>query len=162
VGATATEPMPVILTNASVKIGGTELACTASHVELSPDTSITTLDTFCGSKDYPGTVKWSLIVTLYQSFDTGSTEDTLSAAVAAYKVDGSPVTYEVAAYRYRPIGPDNPSWSGDVIPRDYAPINGDAGAASQIDLEWSCTAEPTKSVVPEAAAASASKSKNSD
>jgi hypothetical protein len=155
--------MPVILTNASVKIGGTELACTASHVELSPDTSITTLDTFCGSKDYPGTVKWSLIATLYQSFDTGSTEDTLSAAVAAYKLDGTAATYEVAAYRDRPIGPDNPSWSGDVIPKDYAPINGDAGDASTIDLEWSCTAEPTKSVTPEAtstAAAAPSKSKS--
>jgi hypothetical protein len=151
--------MPLILTNASIKIGGTELACAASHVELAPDTSITTLDTFCGAKDYPGTVKWSLIATLYQSFDTGSTEDTLSAAVAAYKLDGSPVTYEVAGYRDRPVGPDNPSWSGEVIPKDYAPINGDAGAASQIDLEWSCTAEPTKNttVVPDGLTAQASK-----
>jgi hypothetical protein len=162
VGATVTEPMPLILTNASIKINGTELACTASHVELAPDTSITTLETFCGSRDYPGNVKWSLIATLYQSFDTGATEDTLSDAVAAYKLDGSPVTYEVAGYRDRPIGPDNPSWSGDVIPKDYAPINGDAGAASQIDLEWSCTAPPTKSVTPGATTAAASKSKNSD
>ena len=82
-GATTTEPMPVILTNASIKIDGVELACVASHVELSPDTSITTLDTFCGSKDYPGTVKWSLIATRYQSFDTRATEDTQYPAVAA-------------------------------------------------------------------------------
>jgi hypothetical protein len=146
---TTTEPMPLILTDASIKIGGTELACVANHIELSPDTAVTTLDTMCGSRDYPGTVKWSLVATLYQSFDTGATEDTLSAAVAAYRVDGTPVDYVVAGYKDRPIGPDNPSWSGQAIPKDYSPINGDAGDASTIDLEWSCTAPPTKSVTPE-------------
>jgi hypothetical protein len=146
--ATNTEPMPLILTDASIKINGTELACVANHIELSPDTAITTLDTMCGSRDYPGTVKWSLVATLYQSFDVGATEDTLSAAIDAYRVDGTPVTYEVAGYKSRPIGADNPAWSGEAIPKDYAPINGDAGDASSIDLEWSCTAPPTKSVTP--------------
>ena len=71
----APEPTPLILTNASVKIDGTELACLANHVELSPDVNITTLDTFCGSRDYPGTAQeWSLVATFYQSFDAGSTE----------------------------------------------------------------------------------------
>jgi hypothetical protein len=142
------EPMPLILTDASIKINGSELACVASHVELSPDTSVTTLDTMCGSRDYPGTVKWSLVATLYQSFDTEATEDVLSAAVAAYKADGTAATYEVAGYKSRAVGADNPSWSGEVIPKDYAPINGDAGDASTIDLEWSCTAPPTKNVAP--------------
>jgi hypothetical protein len=148
VSVTNPEPMPLILTDASIKINGQELACLANHVELSPDTTVTTLDTMCGSRDYPGTVKWSLVATLYQSFETGATEDVLSDAVAQYKADGSPATYEVAGYKSRPIGADNPAWTGEVIPKDYAPINGDAGDASTIDLEWSCTAEPTKSVVP--------------
>jgi hypothetical protein len=74
------EPLPLILTDASLKIDDTELACVANHIELSPDTTVTTLDTMCGSKDYPGTVKWSLIATLYQSFDVDATEDVLSAA----------------------------------------------------------------------------------
>lgn len=149
-GPVTTEPMPLILTDASVKINDTELACVANHVELSPDTSVTTLDTMCGSKDYPGTVKWSLILTLYQSFDTDATEDTLSGAVDAYKADGTLATFEIAGYKGRPIGPENPSWSGEVIPQDYAPINGDAGDASSIDLEWSLAAPPVKSVTPEA------------
>ena len=149
-GPVTTEPMPLILTDASVKIDGTELACLANHVELSPDTSVTTLDTMCGSRDYPGTVKWSLVLTLYQSFDTDATEDVLSAAVAAYQLDGSPVAFEIAGYKGRPIGPDNPSWSGELIPQDYSPINGDAGDASSIDLEWSLTGPPVKSVTPEA------------
>ena len=162
--STPTEPMPLILTNASIEIGGTELACVANHIELSPDTSVTTLDTMCGSRDYPGTVKWSLVATFYQSFDTGATEDTLSAAIAAYKADGTPVAYKIAGYRDRPIGPDNPSWSGEAIPREYPPINGDAGAASSIDIEWSCTAEPTKSVAPDLppGTAASARAKSSD
>jgi hypothetical protein len=146
VSVTTPEPMPLILTDAMIKINDSELACVASHVELSP--SVTTLDTMCGSRDYPGTVKWSLVATLYQSFDVGATEEVLSAAVAAYKADGTPATFEVAGYKSRAVGPDNPSWSGEVIPKDYAPINGDAGDASTIDLEWSCTAPPTKNVAP--------------
>ena len=59
------EPQPLILDNASLKIstdgtevGLTELACLTNHLELSPDTTLTTLTTFCGEKDYPGVTKW--------------------------------------------------------------------------------------------------------
>jgi len=144
-------PNPVILTNASVEIStdGTtallkQLACVATHVELSPDTNITTVDTFCGSRDYPGTVKWSLILTLLQSFDTGATEEVLSAAVAG----GVPVAFLIYAYRDKPISATNPAWTGTVIPRNYSPLNGDAGDASTIDLEWSVVGTPTKTITP--------------
>lgn len=140
----ATEFAPVILTNAGLAIGtpAVQLACVLNHIELSPDVAVTTLDTMCGSKDYPGTVKWSLIATLYQSFDTGATEDTLSAAVLA----GVPVAFEVMAYRDVAVGPTNPKWTGEAIPQPYAPINGDAGAESSIDLEWSIVGAPVKVV----------------
>src|SRR5262245_5108340 len=138
----ATQFAPVILTNAGIKIGTVELACVASHIELTPDVSITTLDTFCGSKDYPGVVKWSLIATLYQSFDAGGTEATLSAAVNA----GVPVAFEVMGYRDTIVSATNPKWTGTVIPRPYSPINGDAGDASVIELEWSVVGAPTKAI----------------
>ena len=148
----ATKPMPLILDNAGVKIGTgpdvtslNELACVSTHVELAPDVSTTTIDTFCGSTDYPGNVKWTLNLNLVQSFDPNATEDTLSAAVEG----GVPVPYSVVGYRDRPVGPDNPEWSGFVVPQPYSPINGDAGAESSIDLAWSCTDAPTKSVAPD-------------
>ena len=153
------EPLPLILTNASVILDGTELACVANHVELSPDINITTLDTFCGSRDYPGTVKWSLILTLYQSFDVDATEDVLSRCVAG----GVPVPFTIAGYRDVAAGTaTNPSWSGDVIPQPYAPINGDAGDASTVELEWSVVGEPLKTPEPvarESATATAAKAK---
>jgi hypothetical protein len=145
----ATEFLPLILTNASIKISTDntpanlkELACVANHIELSPDVSITTLDTMCGSKDYPGTIKWALIATLYQSFDVDATEDVLSAAVAY----GDPVAFSVAGYRDKAVGADNPEWTGLVIPQPYSPINGDAGDASSVELEWSLSGAPVKSI----------------
>jgi hypothetical protein len=139
------EPLPLILTNASLKINDQELACVTNHLELSPDVSITTLDTFCGSKDYPGTVKWSLVATLYQSFDPGATEEVLSTAYAAYQADGTLADFEIAGYRDQAAGTlTNPTWSGQVIPQPYSPINGDAGDASTVDLEWSVSGEPAR------------------
>ena len=145
------EPMPLILDNAGLKIskdgttaGLTELACLTNHVEISPDVAITTLDTFCGSRDYPGNIKWSLIATLYQSFDPDATEEVLSAAVDG----GVPVPFEVIGRRDDPVSVTNPSWSGEVIPQPYSPINGDAGDASTVDLEWSIVGEPVKNTVP--------------
>jgi hypothetical protein len=142
------EPTPLILTNASLMIGDQELACVANHVELSPDVSITTLDTFCGSKDYPGVIKWSLIATLYQSFDADATEDVLSGVWDAYKADGSPAAFRVAGYRDQPVSATNPEWTGEAIPQPWSPINGDAGDASSVEIEWSIVGEPTKNIVP--------------
>ncbi|MBO0743671.1 MAG: hypothetical protein J2P43_01535 [Candidatus Dormibacteraeota bacterium] len=139
------EPLPLILTNASLKINGQELACVTNHLELSPDVSVTTVDTFCGSKDYPGVVKWSLVATLIQSFDPAATEDVLSQAYAAYLADGTLADFEMAGYRDRAAGTiDNPTWSGQVIPQPYSPINGDAGDVSTVDLEWSLSGEPQR------------------
>jgi hypothetical protein len=146
----AAEPMPLILTNASLKLGVapgttlTELACLANHVEISPDVSITTVDTFCGSRDYPGQVKWSLIATLFQSFDPDATEEVLSEIIAS----GENAFFEVVGYRDQPVSATNPAWSGEVIPQPYSPINGDAGDTSTVDLEWSIVGAPTKSTAP--------------
>ena len=142
-------PTPVILDDALVQISSDdtaanlkELACVTNHLELSPDVAITTLDTMCGSVDYPGAVKWALILTLYQSFDVDATEDVLSAALA----NDGPVMFAIAASKTNPVGADNPVWSGLVIPQPYSPLNGDAGDASTIELEWSVSGEPTKGI----------------
>ena len=144
-------PRPLILNDASLKLStdGTttnmkELACSANHIELSPDTSVTTIDTMCGSADYPGVTKWSLIATLYQSFDPLATEEVLSAAVA----HGGPVPFEIIGYKTPPISATNPKWTGTVQPAPYAPINGDAGDASTVELEWAVVTGPVKGITP--------------
>ena len=137
-------PKPLILNDASVSIDGVPLDCVTNHVELSPDVSVVTISTLCAETDYPGAVKWSLVLTLLQSFDAGATAETLSGAVDG----GVPVDFEIIPYKSQAVSATNPSYSGQVIPKPYAPINGDAGAESIIDLEWSLVAEPVKSIVP--------------
>jgi len=141
--------MPLILDDASVKISSDdtaanlkELACVATHVELAPDTTVTTVDTMCGSTDYAGTTKWTLTCTFVQSFDVGATEDILSAAVA----HAGPVMFAVMGYRSKTPSATNPVWSGLCDPRPYPPINGDAGAASEIQITWGVVGAPTKGI----------------
>ena len=137
-------PKPLILDDASVSINDVPLECLVNHVELSPDVTIQTLDTLCASTDFPGAVKWALVLTLYQSFDLAATEEVLSAAVEG----GVPVPFEIIPYKSAPVSATNPSYSGEVIPQPYAPINGDAGTPSTVEIEWSLTEPPTKSIVP--------------
>jgi hypothetical protein len=156
--------MPLILTDASLKIGTddtidtlVELGCVASHVEIAPDTTVTTVDTMCGSTDYAGVTKWTLTCTLVQSFDTAATEETLEAALA----HGGPVSWEVMGYRSQPVSATNPSWSGLANPRPHAPVNGDAGAVSEITIEWGIIGTPLKSITPVVPLAAAASSRSS-
>jgi hypothetical protein len=144
--AVVAPPMPLILDDASVSIDDGILDCVTNHLELSPDVTVVTITTLCGETDYPGAVKWSLVLTLEQSFDAGATEEILSGAVEG----GVPVSFVIVPYKSQPISATNPSWSGMVIPQPYAPINGDAMGESTIDLEWSVVGQPVKSVTPEA------------
>lgn len=144
-------PRALILDDASLKISTddtaanlAELACVTSHIEIAPDTTVTTVDTMCGSTDYAGVTKWTLTCTLVQSFDVGATEDILSQAVAS----GGPVAWSVIGYKSQPVSATNPEWSGLADPRPYPPINGDAGAQSEISLEWGIIGAPVKSIVP--------------
>jgi hypothetical protein len=98
----------------------------------------------CGEVDYPGIVKWSLVATLYQSFDPAATEEILSAAVDG----GVPVGFQIMGRRDEPVSATNPAWIGQIIPQPYSPINGDAGDASTVELEWSVVGDPEKIIVP--------------
>ena len=85
-----------------------------------------------------------MVATLYQSFDPDATEDVLSAALAL----GTPTPFEVMGYRDVAVSATNPKWTGNVIPQPYPPINGDAGDASTVELEWSLDGPPVKSITP--------------
>jgi hypothetical protein len=141
-------PLPLILDDTSIKIstdgtdvGLVELACVCQHLELSPDTSVTTVDTFCGSTDYPGVTKWVLTATFAQSLEADATEDTLSAAAA---LDST--VFEIIPYKGQAVSATNPKWTGTVVPQPYAPISGDAGDVSTVEIEWSLLGAPVKSI----------------
>src|SRR6516162_5782445 len=75
---------PVMMTDAYVEIGGANLSCLGLSVSIEPENKPIEQVTFCGVTDWPGPVKWHLKAKLAQDFSTGSTDATLSAALAAY------------------------------------------------------------------------------
>lgn len=145
---------PLILNNAYFELTGVNLRCLVTHLEIVPEVKQVTQTTFCAETDYPGAVKWHLRVTFAQSFDVGATYDTLAAARAQYDASGQPAVFKARAYQNRPASASNPVISGLAIPQPFELLKGDAGAASDVQIDWNCTAEPTvdKGVVAAAGA----------
>jgi hypothetical protein len=145
--ALASDPPPVaasplILNDAYFELGGVNLRCLVQHLEVSPENKPVTVTTFCAETDYPGVTKWHLRVTFYQSFDVGAVYDTLNAAYNAYVANGAPVNFKARPYSSRVPSASNPIISGFAIPQPFDIITGDAGAASQVQIDWNMTDVP--------------------
>jgi hypothetical protein len=148
----AGEPTPVILYNPELTINAVSLKCLMSHIEMTPDVTTIEITTSCGVREYPGRVKWTLKAHLYHSFDPEGTNEVLTAAV----VGGVPVDFTVVPSSSQPISETNPEFVGQLIPQPFAPLAGDVGDSSEIDLEWSIvgwTNVPTTNIVPGGAVA---------
>ena len=134
---------PLILNDAYFELTGVNLRCLVKHLEIVPEVKMVTQTTFCSETDYPGAVKWHLRVHFGQSFDPGATYATLAAARAAYEASGQPAAFKAWAYASRIASASNPIISGFSIPQPFELLTGDAGAASDVAIDWNCTAEPS-------------------
>jgi len=141
------DPTPVILYNPELTIGGVSLKCLMSHIELNPDVTVIEVKTSCGIKEYPGSVKWTLKAHLYHSFDVDGTNAVLTEAVEA----AIPVAFTVVPSSSKAVSATNPEYVGELIPQPFAPLSGDVGDSSAIDLEWSIVGwglTPTMNIAP--------------
>ena len=129
----------VMMTNTYVELGGVNLRCLALSVSLQADNKTIEQTSFCGVQEYPGPVKYHMVAKFAQSFDPGGTFEVLEAALAAYEASGSPLAYKIRPYYSRPVSARNPELVGFVVPMDYNVFGGDAGAASEVDIDWTCT-----------------------
>jgi hypothetical protein len=135
---------PLILNQGYFQMSGTNLSCTIKHLEAAyPENKLVTVTTFCNETDYPGVTKWHLRATLYQDFSTGSVYSVLSAALTAYQTAGTPVSWSARPYSSQVASATNPIVSGLAIPQPFMQFGGDAGAASEIAIDWNLTAPPT-------------------
>ena len=133
---------PLILNDAYFELIGVNLRCLVQHLEVSPENKVVTVTSFCSETDYPGVTKWHLRVTFYQSFDPGAVYDTLNAAYQAYQASGTPAAFKARPYSSRLPAANNPIISGFAIPQPFDIITGDAGAASQVQIDWNLTQVP--------------------
>lgn len=134
---------PLILNDAYFELGGVNLRCLVQHLEVAPENKPVTVTSFCSETDYPGVTKWHLRVTFYQSFDVGAVYDTLNAAYTNYQASGAPVNFKARPYSSRVVAANNPVISGFAIPQPFDIITGDAGAASQVQIDWNLTQAAT-------------------
>lgn len=136
--------LPLILTDGYVEVNGVNLRCLGLHFEVNPENKPIDVTTFCGIQEFPGPVKWHFVAKFAQSFDSGATDATLYAAVQAYAAAGTLASFKCRGKSTQAISATNPSFSGFMVPQPYRYIGGDAGAMSEVDIDWVLTAPPSK------------------
>jgi hypothetical protein len=137
---------PLILNNGYFQLSGTNLSCSVKHLEACfPENKLQTITTFCSEYDVVGVTKWHLRATFYQDFSSGSVYSVLSAALAAYQSGQTPVSFQARPYASQVASATNPIISGTVIPQPFMQLGGDAGAPSEVVIDWNLTAPPTVS-----------------
>ena len=131
---------PLILNNAYFELTGVNLRCTVKHLEAPfPENKLVTVTSLCGEIDYPGVTKYHLRVTFYQDFTAGSVFATLNAAYQAYLASGTPAAWKARPNASVAASATNPTISGFAIPQPFMYLGGDAGAASEVVIDWNCT-----------------------
>jgi hypothetical protein len=134
---------PLILNDAYFQLNGVNLRCLVKHLEIVPENKLVTITSFCAETDYPGVTKWHLRVTFHQSFDAGATYQTLNAAYANYVASGAQATFSARPYASRLASATNPIIAGSVIPMPFELLIGDAGAGSEVAIDWNMTSPPS-------------------
>jgi hypothetical protein len=134
---------PLILNDAYFELTGQNLRCLVRHLEIAQETSQVSIATLCGEVDYPGVTKWHLRITFAQSFDANATFQTLNRALAAYRTSGAPAAFKARPFVSRPVSATNPEITGFAIPQEFNLLLGDAGAASDVEIDWSCREKPS-------------------
>jgi hypothetical protein len=134
---------PLILNDAYFELTGVNLRCLVKHLEVTPENKQVTVTTFCSEVDYPGVTKWHLKVTFYQSYDLGATYATLKACLDAFTASGTPAAFKARGRASLVASASNPVISGFAIPQPFDLIAGDAGAASEVQIDWNLTQVPS-------------------
>jgi hypothetical protein len=138
-----TGAQPVMMTDAYVELGGVNLKCLTLEISLAADPNPIELTTMCGRREFPGAEKYHFVAKFAQSFDPGGTHEVLSKALADYRATGAKLEYKVRPMQGRgPAAPDNPEFSGQLTPQAYTVFGGTAGAASEVDIDWTADGPP--------------------
>jgi len=134
---------PLILNDAYFDLSGVNLRCLVKHIEVVPENKLVTIATFCAEVDYPGVTKWHLRVTFAQSFDPGAVYATLNAAYQNYVATGAQVPFTARPFASRVASASNPIIAGLAVPMPFDLLVGDAGASSEVKIDWNMTTAPT-------------------
>jgi hypothetical protein len=133
---------PLILNDCYFELTGVNLRCLVKHLEIVPENKVVTVTSFCAEIDYPGVTKWHLRVTFHQSFDAGAVYQTLNNAYQNYLTTGAQVQFKARPHASLVQSATNPVISGYAIPMPFELLIGDAGASSEVAIDWNMTTAP--------------------
>jgi hypothetical protein len=92
-----------------------------SHVEMTPDVTTVEIKTACGTRDYPGTLKWTLKASPLPQLRPGRAPTRCSPPRCE---PGVPVDVQVIPSAGSPVTATNPRFTGDLIPQPFTPLSG--------------------------------------
>jgi hypothetical protein len=135
---------PLILNDCYFDIGSPaqNLRCLVKHLEIVPENKLVTITTFCSEVDYVGVVKWHLRVTFAQSFDASAVYQTLNAAYTNYVASGAQCPFNARPFSSKVASATNPNISGLAVPQPFELLIGDAGASSEVKIDWNLLSPP--------------------
>lgn len=135
---------PFVITKPLIKIGatgsGVEFECAGTNLTVAVDQDENTVETFCGSYTSYKAPKWTVTVTIAQSYGTSGSWTLihpLCGTVQPFVIKPDTGTASVS----------NPAMSGTAIVKQLPFIDAAPGEASEIDLELAVQGQPTFGIV---------------
>ena len=136
---TIVEAPPFIVVHPLVKIGpvgaAVEFACPATNLDTAVDQSENTVETFCGTYTSYKAPKWTVTITVAQSYGAGGTWTLIEPMV------GTIVPFEIQPDADA-ASIDNPNMSGMAMVKAFPFISATPGSASEVDIVLAVQGEP--------------------
>jgi hypothetical protein len=131
---------PLIIEHPLIKIGATgssvEFECGGTNLDVTVDQDENTIETFCGSYTSYKAEKWTVTVTIAQSFGDNGTWTLI------HPLCGTIQPFEIRPDTGAP-GVDNPVMSGLALVKALPFISAAPGEASEVDLVLAVQGDPT-------------------
>ena len=140
---------PFIVTHPLIKIGpvgsAVEFECPATNLDTAVDQSENTVETFCGTYTSYKAPKWTVTITVAQSYGAEGTWTLIEPMV------GTVVPFEIQPDAAA-ASVDNPNMSGTAMVKAFPFISAGPGSVSEIDIVLAVQGEPTFGIVAPAMA----------
>lgn len=141
--ANATSP-PFIVQKPLIRLGATgqfvEIQCASTNLDIAVDQDENTVETFCGSYTSYKAAKWTVTVTVGQSYGTTGVWDLVKPMV------GTIVPFAISPDVGAPSA-TNPVMSGNCLVKAFPFISAAPGEASEVDIELAVQGTPTWGIV---------------
>jgi hypothetical protein len=130
---------PFIVTHPLIKIGATgsavEFECGATNLDITVDQDENTVETFCGSYTSYKAPKWTVTITIAQSYGANGTWTLL------HPLCGTLQPFSIQPDSAAP-SVSNPNMSGTAMLKQLPFISAAPGEASEVDLELAVQGTP--------------------